>query len=278
MKDFAPFSANVMSVIKYTTSIANITHTRTIKNYELDFYISGNRKMTINGESFAIGGGSLVFRRPGDYAISIGGYNCYCLTLDFSMKKQHLYKNYDRNTTKEDFQEISDNKLLQLIPSHLATKHTADYTKIFDEIFCKHQSVDGKEACDILLNQLFCLILSEVYGRKLSKNTKENHILNVTCKYIQENFHNPISIKQLASNVSLSPSYFIKMFKKVANVTPTEYLISIRISNAKQLLSESNLSVAQIAEMCGFNDASYFSYYFKKTFGITPREYKENIK
>ena len=68
------------------------------------------------------------------------------------------------------------------------------------------------------------------------------------------------------------------MFKKVANVTPNEYLISIRISNAKQLLSESNLSVAQIAEMCGFNDASYFSYYFKKTFGITPREYKENIK
>ena len=64
------------------------------------------------------------------------------------------------------------------------------------------------------------------------------------------------------------------MFKKNANTTPTEYIISIRLSNAKKLLVESNLTVAQIAELCGFNDASYFSYYFRRRFGMKPSEYR----
>ena len=68
--------------------------------------------------------------------------------------------------------------------------------------------------------------------------------------------------------------FFCKLFKKAANTTPAEYIISVRFSNAKLLLSESELTISQISEMCGFSDASYFSYYFKKSFGITPGEYR----
>lgn len=270
------FSAGIMNIIKYTRNMANIVYKRTIKNYELDFYISGNRKMTVNGESFNVGSGSVVFRKPGDYVTSTGAYNCYCLTIDFSNKKQEFYGNYDRNRSNDKVQEISDNQLLEIIPPHFSTPHIADYIKIFDKIYYNHQRVDGDESCALLLNQLFFLVLSDVYYCKRHEITTENKILNATCKYIQENFSKPISINQLAENVSLSPSYFIKMFKKTANVTPTEYIISVRLANAKQLLTETNLTISQIAEHCGFNDASYFSYYFKKRFEMTPKEYRIN--
>ena len=46
------------------------------------------------------------------------------------------------------------------------------------------------------------------------------------------------------------------------------------IEAAKLLLAESDLTVSQISEMCGFSDASYFSFYFKKTFAVTPIEYR----
>ena len=127
-----------------------------------------------------------------------------------------------------------------------------------------------------MLNRLFFLALSDIcntmHGE--TENSKESRVLNETCRYVQENFHRSISTEELAANVSFSSSYFYKLFKKAANTTPAEYIISVRLSHAKLLLWESALTVAEIAEACGFHDASYFSYYFKKSFGITPSEYR----
>ncbi len=274
-----PFSAGILNVFKFNLiPEATAVHKRTATDYELDYYVGGNRKMSINGEQFTVGNGSVVFRKPGDFCVSSGAYNCYSLTLDFSNKKQNEYDTYDRNNPENTMQEICTNPLLELIPYHFISRHPSDYIKIYDKLSYNIHNINSKETNAILINQLLFLILSDVcytIHNEASTNP-ESKILTETCKYIQENFHRPISIKELANNVSLSPSYFLKMFKKNANTTPTEYIISIRLSNAKQLLSESNLTIAQIAEACGFNDASYFSYYFRRCFGIKPSEYRLN--
>lgn len=274
-----PFSAGILNVFKFNINPGETKiHKRTSTDYELDYYVGGNRKMSINGNSFTVGNGSLVFRRPGDFCVSSGAYNCYTLSLDFSNKKQDQYGIYDRNHTENSMQETCNNPLLDMIPPHLITKHQSDYIKIYNKMCYNLQNVNSQESNEILLNQLLFLILSDVcYSLNHETiTTPESKILTETCKYIQENFHKNITIKELANNVSLSPSYFLKMFKKNANTTPTEYIISIRLSNAKQLLTESNLTVAQIAELCGFNDASYFSYYFRRRFGMKPSEYRLN--
>lgn len=274
-----PFSAGVLNAFKYTyNSDPNFFHQRLVKDYELDYNIGGNRKISINGKLITVGNGSILFRKPGDHCTSIGAYNCYSLTLDFSHKKQDLCGFYDRNDSENTMQEICTNPLLNLIPSHFISRHNSDYIKIYEQLTYNVQKADSKAANDILINQLLFLVLFDVCHISYNETeaTTKNRILNETCKYIQENFSKKISIKDLADNVSLSPSYFFKMFKKIANTTPTEYIISIRLSKAKLLLSESNLTISQIAELCGFNDDSYFSYYFKKRFGIRPCEYRSN--
>ncbi len=268
--------ANILSVHKFVCELQpGCFHARTITDYELDYYVSGNRQMSINGKKFSFGAGTLVFRRPGDKGISYGSYNCYCLTLDFSKKKTDL-DDYSRNSPTE-MQELCDNPMLDLIPDHITTAHSAEYIEIFDQL-CYNRQVGDSQRDNLLLNRLFFLVLSDVYRQKASEENHESHILTETCKYVQENYGRPISLKELAYNVSLSPSYFLKVFKKEANITPTEYIISIRLANAKQLLLVSDLNMAQIAEMCGFKDASYFSHFFKKRFGITPSEYRSEYK
>lgn len=276
-----PFQAGILNVFKFNINPeATKIHKRISTDYELDYYVGGNRKMSINGKSFTVGNGSVIFRKPGDSTVSSGAYNCYTLTLDFSNKKQNLYGIYDRNNPENTTQEICHHPILDIIPSHLISMHPSDYIKLFNKLCYNLQNVNSQEINSILLNQLLFLILSDAcYSiHNETENNPESKILTETCKYIQENYHKNITIKELANNVALSPSYFLKMFKKNANTTPTEYIISIRLANAKQLLTESNLTVAQIAEMCGFNDASYFSYYFRRRFGIKPSEYrvKEN--
>lgn len=278
MQNNMPFSAGILNVFKFNLIPETTVHKRTATDYELDYYVGGNRKMSINDNSFTVGNGSVVFRRPGDYCVSSGAYNCYSLTLDFSNKKQHEYGIYDRNNPENTMQDICNNPLLDLIPPHFISRHPSDYIKIYNKLVYNIQNANSKEPDSILINQLLFLILSDVCYtiHNESETSPESKILTETCKYIQENFHKNITIKELANNVSLSPSYFLKMFKKNANTTPTEYIISIRLSNAKQLLTESNLTVAQIAELCGFNDASYFSYYFRRRFGMKPSEYRLN--
>jgi len=277
LQDKLPFSAGILNIMKFSLNVKNgVVHERISTDYELDYYVGGNRTITINGTQYNIEAGSVVFRRPGDHTISKGSYNCYTLTLDFSGKKKSLYRKYDRNSTDNVPQEPCNNPLLDLIPSHFVSTNLSDYIRIYDRLCYQGEKLDSEGKDCILLNQLIFLVLSNVCQTHYynTEESREGRVLTETCKYIQENFQRDISIKELADNVSFSTSYFYKIFKKAADTTPADYLISVRLSNSKVLLSESDLTVAQIAEQCGFNDASYFSFYFKKSFGITPSEYR----
>lgn len=276
-----PFSVGILTLIKFNLEVdSNVVHERISTDYELDYYISGSRRMTINGTPYSIEAGSVVFRRPGDHTLASGSYNCYTLTLDFSGEKKELYGRYDRNAPSNVLQKRCDNPLLELIPSHFVSRNSSDYIRIYDQLCYHFQDVRFRDANAVLLNQLLFLVLSNVCHTLYNdtESSLESRILTETCKYVQANFHRDISIQELADNVSFSPSYFFKIFKKAANTTPAEYVISVRLSHAKLLLWESDLTVAQISEACGFHDASYFSYYFKKSFGITPSEYRLSKK
>lgn len=272
------FDATILKKVKFQLELAPTDqHTRTIRDYELDFYVSGNRTMTVNDIKYSIGSNSVVFRRPGEHVVSTGSYNCYCLNLDFSHKKQVDTK-YDRDDPSISFQDISLNPLIDIIPTHFVSPHPNEYLRIFDTLIFSNN--DDTEKNLILLNQLFFLILSDIYFLQTQNNTvdNDNMILSKTCHYIQENFSKPITIKELAHNVALSESYFIKLFKSLTHFTPIDYIISIRLSNAKRYLAESTLSIVEISDICGFNDASYFSYYFKKKTGMTPSQYRASKK
>ena len=277
MLNSLPFSANILNAQKFVLNIdTNAYHERKVLDYELDFYINGGRKMLLNGKKFYISDNSIVFRRPGDHIISYGNYNCYILTIDFSQKKEEFYGNYDRDNPLNTMQEISSNKLLDLIPNHFISEKKSEYIKIYEEL-CYHSHKDNAQTTkSLLLNQLFCLIISDVchHALKFNREEPENIILSETHKYIEENFGQTITLEELAKNVCISPSHFSKKFKESTNMSPMEYVLNIRLTNAKHLLSSSNLSIYEIAKVCGFNDAAYFSYYFKKKFEISPKKYR----
>ena len=275
MLEALPFRAGILKIMKFNMEVDSKTvHERTSTDYELDLYIGGSRSMSINGKSFFVEAGSLVFRRPGDHTVASGSYNCYTLSLDFSGEKASLYGKYDRNDPENSMQSPSGDPLLCRMPSHFSARDLSEYIKIYDRLL--YDGINSKEESLLLLNRLFFLALSDVCRelRSDTENSRESRVMTETCKYVQKNFHRNISISELAENVSFSPSYFSRLFRRAANTTPAEYIISVRLANAKLLLAESDLTVSEIAEMCGFSDASYFSFYFKKTFKATPTEYR----
>lgn len=101
-------------------------------------------------------------------------------------------------------------------------------------------------------------------------------IINHAKAYIQANFQKEISLDDVSRAVDISPYYFSKIFKEETGENFIEYLTSIRMEKAKELLSGSGLSMKEICAQVGYADPNYFSRTFKKNVGLTPTEYKES--
>ena len=96
--------------------------------------------------------------------------------------------------------------------------------------------------------------------------------------YMREHFNERINIDVLAESALLSKYHFIRRFKKYYGTTPHEYMVLCRIDNAKNLLINTENTIEEIAEVCGFSSLSAFSLCFKNSVGINPTEFRKQFK
>lgn len=93
--------------------------------------------------------------------------------------------------------------------------------------------------------------------------------------YIHNNFQRDIHVEDIASSVSLSKYHFSRMFKAETGYTPHEYLFSIRLRTARELLTETRMNLDSIASACGFSSTSHFIRAFKQETGVTPTMFRK---
>ena len=97
-------------------------------------------------------------------------------------------------------------------------------------------------------------------------------------RYIDLHFKETLTLEQLANEGHMNKFYLSHAFKREYGVSPINYMISKRIEESKYLLSETDLSMSQIAQLLGFSSLSYFSQVFHRTQAISPKEYRQNHK
>ncbi len=103
---------------------------------------------------------------------------------------------------------------------------------------------------------------------------KHIDVIHKTITHVQNCYSQRITLEDMAGKVYLSPSYFSKVFKKEMGCTFGTYLNRVRIEKSKQLV-KSNLRLADVAVMVGFEDQSYFTKVFKRVTGTSPNRYRE---
>ena len=104
----------------------------------------------------------------------------------------------------------------------------------------------------------------------------EDDPVRLACAYVERHFAEKVTLDDLARAAAVSPSYLIRLFKRQLEATPHDYLLRYRISRAKELLAETTLTSAAIAERVGFASESNFSYRFKQMTGQGPRAYRQS--
>ena len=108
-----------------------------------------------------------------------------------------------------------------------------------------------------------------------SKSQIQNIPVAQAKKYLEQHIGEDISLEMLAEKVNLSPSYFSTLFKNTTGKNYMEYVLTLRIEEAKRLLTETNMSVNDIAAAVGYLDVHSFSKRFKKDVGIIPTKYRK---
>ena len=85
----------------------------------------------------------------------------------------------------------------------------------------------------------------------------------------------PISLEEVADFVGFNASYFSTLFKKESGKNFLEYLSEVRMNRAKELLKQTNFTVANICSQVGYSDLKHFTQSFKKATGLKPNEFRK---
>ena len=143
------------------------------------------------------------------------------------------------------------------------------------KLICRHKA--GRPDFNIPKTRLLvCQLLCECESpteRTPVKASRE--IIEEAKKWLLKNIANSINIDDLMSFVGYSRVRLLSLFKDYTGQTPGEYLRGIRIDKAKELLSESSQTAAEIAKICGLGDPAHFCRLFKKMTGLTPMRWRQ---
>jgi AraC family transcriptional regulator len=101
-----------------------------------------------------------------------------------------------------------------------------------------------------------------------------HHVMNAVLQHPEDDH----SIEEMAARAGLTPSHFCRVFKKANAVTPHQYVLKARLDRAQQLLSQSETSISQIADLLGFTSQSHFTRVFRQFTGRTPSDFRRENK
>lgn len=120
-----------------------------------------------------------------------------------------------------------------------------------------------------------CLMVQEAMASYRGRFTYSPHPTVASIQsYLGQNYHQPVSLSQLASQFFLSENYLCELFRKNTGETIWNFLKKLRLENAARLLREGSMSIKEIAGATGFSDYSYFGRTFRKNTGYTPDSYR----
>lgn len=238
------------------------------EDYQLLYVASGRAYFFLDGIKRPVTKGSMVLYRPGELQL----YYYYA-----EDRPEVWWVHFTGNAVEEVLERygLSRHKTGNVFFTGSSSDYEWLYGQMIRELGLKR--VNYAELLEMNLRHIFLMI-----NRYLSEGQRTSGAVideaERAIHYFNENYNGDINIEEYAARRHMSACWFIKCFKEVAGVTPMQYVVSLRINNAMQLLDDTNYSIAEAAEAVGYDNALYFSRLFKRHTGMSPSEYRKGKK
>lgn len=173
--------------------------------------------------------------------------------------------------------EIFEKELIDVFSSFIILNDSGALKDKLSEIL--REFVNKEFGYDIKSSGILSSILISL-ARNSNKNSvkKEARLVSEIRKYLHDNMSEQLDASEIGERFHYHPNYLNRVFKQNIGVTLHNYIVSIRIKLAKELLVTSNLSLEKIALRCGYKTLSHFSQSFKKNCGLSPKDYRNSAE
>ena len=247
------------------TEIAYIYHMNrpqgfTFSKGDQDYHIvalilGGSAKYRANKKSFTVQKGDVLFFHQGTH---------YTARVTSSEPWEHIVIAFRT-------QESADS-----LPVEGATRvsHGRRFEDLFRQIYeiWSQCGFGYKIQSKATLHQILFSLLQENVSHLMGKNSALQ-ALKEAADYVERCYRDKITVEELAELSGYSPSHFSRLFTRVYDTSPIQYVNQVRIMHAKNLLRTGQYTIAQIAQECGFSNVYYFSRCFKQITGTTPAKW-----
>ncbi|MBQ9115759.1 MAG: helix-turn-helix transcriptional regulator [Clostridia bacterium] len=228
-------------------------------DYYLMYVHGGVMDAEVKGREMLLGAGDVICIPPG----TPYGYNNY--SCDDVIRYYWLH--FTGNDCDRILSEcgIPIGRAVKLGESHEAAYYFED---MFAEFRARRTNFEFSVSlkAQYLLLYIGRTLLGEIGGERV--------VPERSIKYIHTHIKNRITVKELAEMEYLSPSRYREVFREATGRSPMEYVTWQRIHLACELIEQGDISLARVAELCGFSDRLYFQRVFKRIMKITPGEFR----
>ena len=235
-------------------------------DYQLIYISSGRAHFYFDGEERIIPKGNMVLFRPKE-------------TQMYYLYADDKHETYWVHFSGSDVDILLDYYQMPRDENVFFTGTSPDYQWLFRQMIqeLQLQRANYEDFLNMNLRHIFLLINrylkegNDVGTEMLDEVERATH-------YFNEHYNEPIVIEDYAKERAMTVNWFTQNFKKITKVTPMQYILSLRITNAMNLIDNTDYNMAQIASAVGYENSMYFSRIFKKHTGMTPTEYKNRGK
>ena len=213
----------------------------------------------------------------------------HAFTPEAERKLVQAIENLDMNAFRQQIQTIFPNESetpvfaftflalrLLLLFSSVAKKYEIGSSSLQKYLWNCQMTISDYKSREEVMGQVYelsRLVMDEVKKTRFSNG---QHMMEAVRKYVEDNFCYELTLSSLADMFHLNETYLSGLFKQYVGTTFSEYVTSLRITKAEQLLKENELKLTDIAMLVGYSTSSYFSTCFKKNNGKSPKEYRED--
>lgn len=157
------------------------------------------------------------------------------------------------------------------------TGNSPEFGRIYQRMIMELQGCKEKykDYLVLLLTELFINVERQLLYSPLLPGKWMDGSIEKAVRYFNEHYNQEINISEFAEEQNMSVSWFIRGFKQHMGVTPMQYILSLRISNAQNLLTSTDYNMTEISSFVGYDNPLYFSRIFKKQVGCSPTEWKK---
>ncbi len=248
-------------------------------SYEFHFIKEGSCEVITDTDHFTVHEGEFYLTAPSilheQRSINSKHFIEYCLNCDLKLiedssteiLKLGLILNNSQCAAYPDNEDVSCIKLFE----YALREACCEYTGFFGNI---------KNIIPLIINNAARKMSeSRIIDYAVPKKSNSNNFRMLQMeRFIEDNISTPISTSSLSSYMHLSQKQVCRIIKHAKNMSTKEFINSIKLTKAKELLKSPNLHVKKVADMLGFSSEYYFSQFFKKLEGYPPVQYRNNIQ